>query len=81
MTDSLMTDSITTVRNVAPWQQQLPIWIESWCPDFRLPQRCKWDLQSSGLLRSVKCRWVADFPEYPIVSIFMGLLPALFDPW
>jgi len=28
--------------------------------DFRLPPRCKWDLRSSGMLRSVEWYFVTD---------------------
>jgi hypothetical protein len=40
--------------------------------DFRLPQRCKCDLHSSGVLRSVKWQFFTDVTGQPIGPIFKG---------
>jgi len=40
--------------------------------DFRLPPQCKWDLLSSGMLRSVEWLSVTDVSEQSIRPMFKG---------
>jgi len=40
--------------------------------DFRLPARCKWDLPSFGILRSVYWQFITDVSGQPIGPIFKG---------
>jgi len=40
--------------------------------DFRLPPRSRWDLCSSGLLRSESWQFVTNVSTQPIGPIFMG---------
>jgi hypothetical protein len=40
--------------------------------DFRLPQRCRWDLPSSGILRSLEWYFRTDVLEQPICPILKG---------
>ena len=38
--------------------------------DFRLPSRCKWDMHTLGILRSVECYFLTDVSGQPISPIF-----------
>ena len=38
--------------------------------DFRFSSRCRWDLHSSGILRSLGWRFHTDVSEQPIGSVF-----------
>jgi hypothetical protein len=40
--------------------------------DFRLPPRCRWDLRSSGILRSVEWQFCTEVSGQPIGPIFTG---------
>ena len=56
--------------------------------DFRLPPWCRWDLRSSGILRSVEWQFCTDVSRQPIGPIFKGqdvqeesFILGLLQPW